>query len=72
MYLEKNNFGGCLSDDMGLGKTIQVIAFLLKMKQLNAAKTKEKTDEYSNTSLIIMPLSLIHNWQNEIQNTARI
>ena len=70
MYLESNNFGGCLSDDMGLGKTIQVIAFLLKMKQLNAAKTEEEADGFSNTSLIIMPLSLIHNWQNEIQNTA--
>ncbi|MPM12563.1 hypothetical protein SDC9_58916 [bioreactor metagenome] len=79
MFLHKNNFGGCLSDDMGLGKTIQVLAFLLKMKQTSVeTKPKAQLDIFSNetvqqsgkTSLIIMPLSLVHNWENEIRTTA--
>ncbi|HCB61033.1 MAG: hypothetical protein A2W93_06950 [Bacteroidetes bacterium GWF2_43_63] len=79
MFLHKNNFGGCLSDDMGLGKTIQVLAFLLKMKksspvmvpktQLDVFST-ETVVHHTKTSLIIMPLSLVHNWENEIRTTA--
>lgn len=79
MFLYKNNFGGCLSDDMGLGKTIQVLAFLLKMREISKEfRQKTQLDLFSNettiphakTSLIIMPLSLVHNWENEIRTTA--
>jgi superfamily II DNA or RNA helicase len=59
MYLlHKNRLGGCLADDMGLGKTLQTLALLSKIK-------KENTP--GPTSLIVMPLSLIHNWENEIR-----
>jgi len=78
MFLHANNFGGCLSDDMGLGKTIQVLAFLLKTKQLSAIKNKEaQLDVFnseahytSKTTLIVMPLSLVHNWESEIKSTT--
>ncbi len=58
-FLKKYRFGGCLADDMGLGKTIQTLAFLQKQKELVAP------GEGPMTSLIVMPTSLIYNWQNE-------
>ena len=79
MYnLQKNNFGGCLADDMGLGKTIQTLSLLLKTKThetitQNLPNTSPQlslfndADEKRNTSLIVMPSSLIHNWSNEIK-----
>jgi len=58
-FLQRYQFGGCLADDMGLGKTIQTLAFLQKQKEIQAAAEKP------STSLIIMPTSLVYNWQNE-------
>jgi len=58
-FLREYNFGGCLADDMGLGKTIQTLAMLQKLKEENEASGT------FNTSLIIMPTSLIYNWLNE-------
>ena len=55
-YLYDNNFGGCLADDMGLGKTLQAISLL------SFIYPKTKTP-----SLIVMPRSLLTNWQNEIK-----
>ncbi len=59
-FLDDFNFGGCLADDMGLGKTIQVIAFILSQR----GKSKH------NTNLVVVPTSLIHNWQVEIGKFA--
>jgi len=59
-FLDDFNFGGCLADDMGLGKTIQIIAFILSQR----AKNKH------NTNLVVVPTSLIHNWQLEIEKFA--
>ncbi len=58
-FLQEYNFGGCLADDMGLGKTIQTLAMLQKLKEDDKAKNIHQT------SLIIMPTSLIYNWLNE-------
>ena len=59
-FLDEFNFGACLADDMGLGKTIQVLAFLLGQRK-KATK---------NTNLVVVPASLIHNWQQEIRKFA--
>lgn len=58
-HLDRFNLGGCLADDMGLGKTIQVLAFLCRQKA-----------QKRGTSLIVMPKSILFNWQNEIQRFA--
>ncbi|KAA0993697.1 DEAD/DEAH box helicase [Dyadobacter aurulentus] len=59
-FLDEFNFGGCLADDMGLGKTVQIIAFLLSQKEKRG----------KSTSLIIVPTSLIFNWQAEAEKFA--
>jgi non-specific serine/threonine protein kinase len=58
-FLNEFGFGGCLADDMGLGKTIQVLTFLLSLKERGMA---------TSPSLIVLPRSLLVNWQRE---TAR-
>ncbi|MBE3101342.1 MAG: DEAD/DEAH box helicase, partial [Firmicutes bacterium] len=52
-------FGACLADDMGLGKTVQVIAFLEYSRVHNGGQV-----------LLILPASLIGNWQKEIEKFA--
>ncbi len=59
----KIGFGSILADDMGLGKTVQVIAFLLKMKEEKAINSKHK-------ALIVVPTGLLNNWQAEIERFA--
>lgn len=59
-FLDRFNFGGCLADDMGLGKTIQLLAFILSQQ--------EKVEQ--NTNLIVVPASLVFNWQQEIKKFA--
>lgn len=54
-FLNSYNFGGCLADDMGLGKTVQTLALLQAQKEQGS----------SNASLLIMPTSLVYNWQLE-------
>lgn len=56
--------GGCLADDMGLGKTIQVIALLLLRKE------RAQEDQIKQRSLLVVPVSLIANWQSEINSFA--
>lgn len=58
-YLYDNNLGGCLADDMGLGKTVQTIGTLT----LIYPGEKKPT-------LIVMPRSLLFNWQNELKKFA--
>ena len=52
-------FGALLADDMGLGKTVQVLALLEYLRQSGSLKT-----------LLIIPASLIGNWQSEIERFA--
>ena len=54
-YMSKLNFSACLADDMGLGKTLQVLTFLERMRK-DAPKARV---------LLIVPASLIGNWQKE-------
>jgi SNF2 family DNA or RNA helicase len=59
-FIDDHNFGGCLADDMGLGKSIQIIAFIL----LQRKKVKQ------NTNLLVVPTSLLFNWQEEVRKFA--
>ncbi|NLL49614.1 MAG: DEAD/DEAH box helicase [Firmicutes bacterium] len=52
-------FGACLADDMGLGKTVQVIALLEQMRNVAPSKV-----------LLIIPASLMGNWQKELERFA--
>ncbi len=75
--LKTNGFGGCLADDMGLGKTLQALTLLLDSSndsvevyvpqtfgngvQLSLFDAPERVQKKA-TSLVVVPLSLIHNW----------
>ena len=56
-FLRDYNLGGCLADDMGLGKTVMTLAFLQNLKETGS---KEPI-------LLVMPTSLIYNWQKEAE-----
>jgi len=53
-FLNEYRLGGCLADDMGLGKTVQTLTMLQAEKEAGAG-----------TTLLIMPTSLIYNWEME-------
>jgi SNF2 family DNA or RNA helicase len=59
-FLNQYHFGGCLADDMGLGKTVQTLALLQRQKEIH-----QQEEKVMNTSLLIMPTSLIYNWEME-------
>lgn len=55
MMLSSCGFGGILADEMGLGKSLQTIKYIEKRKQ-----------QVPNAKfLIVVPTSLVYNWQNE-------
>jgi SNF2 family DNA or RNA helicase len=56
-FLMENKLGGCLADDMGLGKTVQTLALLQYLKENNIG----------NTTLMVMPTSLVYNWLREAE-----
>jgi SNF2 family DNA or RNA helicase len=56
-----NSVGGVLADDMGLGKTLQTISHLA---------TEKERGRMSEPALVIVPKSLIGNWQREIKKFA--
>ncbi len=55
-FLHHYGLGGCLADDMGLGKTIQVLALLQSLRE---------QDKRQGPSLLVVPKSLLVNWQRE-------
>ncbi len=58
--LSQMGLGACLADDMGLGKTLQILAVL----------TYEASKQGQHPSLLILPASLIGNWESEIKKFA--
>ncbi|MDY6945295.1 MAG: SNF2-related protein, partial [Pseudomonadota bacterium] len=60
-FLRRCRLGGILADDMGLGKTVQTLAHLALEKEQG---------RLTRPSLIVAPVSVIGNWQREIQQFA--
>jgi non-specific serine/threonine protein kinase len=60
-FLGSCGFGGILADDMGLGKTVQVLAYLL---------SRHRGDEVRPATLLVVPRSLVLNWQIEARRFA--
>lgn len=60
-YLREHRLAGILADDMGLGKTAQVLAHLL---------VEQQAGRLDRPSLVVLPTSLIANWQAEAARIA--
>ncbi|PWJ56651.1 non-specific serine/threonine protein kinase [Dyadobacter jejuensis] len=56
-FLDEFRWGGCLADDMGLGKTLQILTFIQQQKNLHPTAT----------NLVVVPTTLIFNWQAEAE-----
>ncbi len=65
-YLRAQHLAGILADDMGLGKTAQVLAHVL----LEKARLKAAVGGVIQPTLVVLPTSLIANWQNEAARIA--
>ncbi|MDO4983470.1 MAG: DEAD/DEAH box helicase [Eubacteriales bacterium] len=59
-YMGELGFGACLADDMGLGKTVQVLAYLDRLRN----------EEPDARCLLVVPASLLGNWQKEAAKFA--
>ncbi|MFV3304462.1 SNF2-related protein [Pseudomonas sp. NY15181] len=59
--LRELGLGAILGDDMGLGKTLQVLAHIL---------TEKRAGRLDLPALVLMPTSLVANWQDEIARFA--
>jgi superfamily II DNA or RNA helicase len=59
-YISDLGFGACLADDMGLGKTVQILAYL---DRLRLKKPQARV-------LLVVPASLLGNWQKETSRFA--
>lgn len=83
VQLYENDLGACLADDMGLGKTLQTIAALLHAKEQkpkqNLVENGVQTNLFQSAdsdflqplnTLIVLPASLIFNWEAELQRFA--
>ncbi|MCC6932501.1 MAG: DEAD/DEAH box helicase [Deltaproteobacteria bacterium] len=66
-FLANLGVGYCLADDMGLGKTIQFISLLLQEKQ---AVNSSSDEQNAPINLLIVPMSILENWQRELQHFA--
>ncbi|MDJ0625624.1 MAG: DEAD/DEAH box helicase [Candidatus Caenarcaniphilales bacterium] len=58
----KTGFGSLIADDMGLGKTIQVVSTCLRLKEEKFFNKKP--------GLIVVPTTLLINWEKELQKFA--
>ncbi len=59
-FLYESKLGACLADDMGLGKTLQTIMFL------------ESIFQDIKKVLIVCPVSIILNWENEFRKFSNL
>ncbi|KEY67680.1 hypothetical protein S7711_03933 [Stachybotrys chartarum IBT 7711] len=62
--------GGLLADDMGLGKTLQTIALILTNQKPGQESRgwKKHFSDIAKTTLVVAPLALIRQWEQEIKD----
>ena len=65
-FLYEHRFGACLADDMGLGKTVQAISLLVGL----AEGQIHSTIPPGTPHLVVVPPSLLFNWENELARFA--
>ncbi|KAJ8696722.1 hypothetical protein PTI98_006569 [Pleurotus ostreatus] len=53
--------GGLCADSMGLGKTLTMLALIV-------ATRKDKLTNFSKSTLIVVPLSIMSNWEKQIKD----
>ena len=65
-FLYEHRFGACLADDMGLGKTVQAISLLTGLAEGRITPVAPDGTPH----LIVVPPSLLFNWESEITRFA--
>lgn len=65
LFATQLRLGVCLADDMGLGKTLQVISLIALLRKRRRAKR-----DGDSPCLIVLPTSLLGNWQREFAKFA--
>ena len=70
--------GGILADDMGLGKTLTILALIVSdlgaplpptaSSMAPAASAGEDSECCQRPTLVVCPLSVLHNWQKQIDS----
>lgn len=60
--------GGILADEMGMGKTLEMLSLVVS-NPLNLEDISQRSGSYipSKTTLIVCPLSVLHQWYSEIK-----
>ncbi len=66
-FLYRHGFGACLADDMGLGKTLQTITLLAAIREGKVKSLTTDDDGKSRPHLLVLPPTLLFNWQSEIK-----
>ncbi|KAE9121709.1 DNA repair protein [Phytophthora fragariae] len=67
--------GGILADDMGMGKTMMMLSLIAYQKHAgeekaadnNSASSSRDKRKTTGKTLVVCPLSLLHQWKNEAQ-----
>lgn len=71
LFMQRLGLGACLADDMGLGKTLQVIALLVAQSGFDFSRNRTAPDSAkAETTLIVVPASLVGNWKAELAKFA--